>query len=77
MKRFGVVAVTLFISGCSGWQFQPGLDNGGCSVMVSRGNASLLYGLTGRAEYCKVSTTGECEPNLDIKALKELCEDLD
>lgn len=81
---FVVLALIVFciasvLSGC-GYQLQPGVEEGGCSLSVRQSDAGGAGAMmTGGANACTLAITGSCykDVDVDLDKLKELCEAID
>ena len=81
---FMVLALIIFctasvLSSC-GYQLQPGVDEGGCSLSVRQSDAGGAGAMvTGGANACTLAITGSCykDVDVDLDKLKALCEAID
>lgn len=78
---FLIAAIVTFcaLAGC-GYNLQPGAEDGGCSLSVRQSDAGGAGAMiSGGANACTLAITGSCykEVDVDLKALKELCEAID
>ena len=75
----GLFIVIALMMGC-GYQLQPGVEEGGCSLSVRQSDAGGAVAMvSGGSNACTLAITGSCykDVDVDLDKLKALCEAID